>query len=128
PLTPLLVSLDDAERRGEEVELLAQAVLQEALEGEVEAGLAARREDDEGGGPHAHLRDVLHVQARLPPAHRRGRGRRAPRSHDAREERVELRGGDASVARLAGAQRERQEFLDALTLQRRDRDDGCPFE
>src|ERR1043165_8989180 len=39
PLTSLLMSLDDVQRRGEEVELLAQTVLEEALEGEVEAGL-----------------------------------------------------------------------------------------
>src|SRR5437588_11108520 len=84
-LASLLVSLDDSERRGEEVELLAQTVLQEALEGEVKARLATRREDDEGGGPHANLRDVLHVQPRLPSTHRRGRGRRTARSHDARE-------------------------------------------
>jgi hypothetical protein len=38
----LLVALDDAEWGGEEVELFAQTVLEEALEREVQAGPPAR--------------------------------------------------------------------------------------
>src|SRR5205085_1992269 len=127
-LASLLVSLDDSERRGEEVELLAQTVLQEALEGEVQAPFAARREDDEGGRAHGDLRDVLHVQARLAALHGRGRGRRATRRHDALEECVQLRGRDSTVARLVRAQRERQYSLGALPRERRGRDDRCPLK
>src|SRR5829696_7294842 len=103
-LALLLVALDDAERGGEEVELLAQAVLEEALEREVEAGPAARGEDDEGGRAHADLRQVLDVDARLPAFDRRGRRRGATRGHHALVEGVELRGRDAPAARLFGAQ------------------------
>src|SRR5829696_2665992 len=124
----LLVALDDAERGGEEVELLAQAVLEEALEREVEARPPARGEDDEGGRAHADLRQVLDVQARLPALHGRGRRRRAARRDDALVEGVELRGRDAPVARLVGAQGEREEALDALALQGGDGDDRRPFE
>src|SRR5215218_10463593 len=88
----LLVALDDAERGGEEVELLAQAVLEEALEREVEPGPPARGEDDEGRRAHPDLREVLDVEARLPALHGRGRRRRAPRRHHALVEGVQLRG------------------------------------
>src|SRR5829696_5246964 len=127
-LALLLVALDDAERGGEEVELLAQAVLQEALEREVEARPPARGEDEEGGGARADLRHVLDVEARLPALHGRGHRRRAARRDDALVEGVELRGRDAAVARLVRAQGEREEPFDALALQGGDGDDRRPFE
>src|SRR5215204_3528614 len=119
-LALLLVALDDAERGGEEVELLAQAVLEEALEREVEARPPARGEDEEGGRARADLRHVLDVEARLAALRGRGHRRRAARRDDALVEGVELRGRDAPVARLVGAQREREEALDALPFERGD--------
>src|SRR5256714_4229655 len=118
----LLVSLDDSERRGEEVELFAQTVLQEALEREVQSALAARREDDEGRRAHGDLRDVLHVQTRLPSLDGRGRGRRATRRHDALEEGVQLRGRGYAVARLVRAQRGRKYSVGPLPRDPRSRD------
>src|ERR1044072_7427397 len=93
-LALLLVALDDAERGREEVELLAQTVLQEALEREVQSRPPARGENEEGGRTRADLSHVLDVEARLSTLHRRGHRRRTTGRDDALVEGVELRGRD----------------------------------
>src|SRR2546421_13037624 len=94
----------------------------------MKTGAASCCKEYEGGRAHANLRHILNVQARDSAFHRSRRAAAARLRNSPLEKCIQLRSGNATIARFVCAHGERKYSLYTLPDQSGDSYYGCPIQ